>query len=449
MLGTRQWDITRIYSELLDGLRAAVSAYGPDFDAIGIDTWGVDFGFVGRDGTILANPMHYRDHRLDSVPDRVHDIMPWNEIYEATGIQFMQLNSIYQLYSYVESESPLLDGAESILMVSDMLNYMLSGKRACEYTNASTTSLLDPHTKNWHDDLIARLGLPRQLLMDPVEPGTILGNVLPEVARATGLSPTVPIVAAAGHDTASAIAAVPHVNADENWAYLSSGTWSLMGAEIDSPHISEESLAYSFTNEGGVENTIRFLKNIVGLWLIQESRRRWERDGESLDYGTLTQEAAEAEPFTAFIDVDDHSLLSPDDMPEAIRALCRKNGQPEPATHGAVVRCALESLALKYRQRRGNIDSLLQRKSDRLHIIGGGVQNKLLCQMTADACGIPVTAGPVEATAIGNILVQAMATGAVESLRAGREMVTHFDDLAEYTPNPTADWERGEAVLEP
>jgi len=442
MLGTRQWDLARIYEEMCTALARCVRDHGPDLDGIGVDTWGVDFGLLARDGTPLANPVHYRDRRTEGMQQKAFEKVSREEIYRESGIQFLPFNTSFQLLSLTENNSPLLECADSLLLMGDLLAYLLSGKQACEYTNASTTQLLDPHTRTWNDGLVERLGLPRHLLLDPVEPGTILGFTLPEIQAKTGLAPEAPVIAPGTHDTASAVAAVP-VTADtaEPWAYLSSGTWSLLGAELEKPCITDASLAADFTNEGGVGHRIRFLKNIFGLWLVQECRRKWEDVDEELDYDTLTAEAEASPPFVSIINLDDPRLFAPDDMPEVIRTLCRESGQPIPESRGAMVRCCLESLALKYRQTLRTLDHILARRTERLYIIGGGVQNKLLCQMTADACGIPVVAGPVEATALGNIGVQALAVGALTSLEEVRSTVARSYSLEHYDPRNTEQWD--------
>ncbi len=442
MLGVRQWDVARIYEEMLEGLTLCARNHGPHLDGIAVDTWGVDFGLIAADGTVLANPRHYRDKRNEGMQDVAFQTVPRADVYKATGIQFLPFNSLYQLLSYQKSNSPLLPAAESLLLMGDLFAYLLSGKRACEYTNASTTQMLNPWTRTWNDELIAKLNLPRHLLLAPTAPGTLLGPIRDDIAELTGIRAGTPIIAAASHDTASAVAAVPVAPGEQRWAYLSSGTWSLLGAELDEPHVSERSLAQDFTNEGGVGGKIRFLKNIFGLWLVQECRRAWEReDGQALDYGALTAEAAQCEPFQGFIDLDDERLLAPDDMPGLIQAMRVAAGASKPETRGAIVRCALESLALKYRHTLRNLDGLLGHTTEVLHIIGGGVQNKLLCQMTADACGIPVVAGPTEATALGNIGVQAMAVGALDSLEAMREVIGRSVSLEQYTPRDTAVWD--------
>ncbi len=446
MLGTRQWDLPRIYEEICTGLTCYARKYGPQLDGIGVDTWGVDFGLLTKDGELLANPVHYRDKRTDGMMEHAFSILPKDDIYRATGIQFLPFNTLYQLLSMRQAQSPILEVADGLLMMGDLLSYLLCGNQACEYTAASTSQLLEPHTRTWNKELLDTFDLPKNLLRDIVPPGTIIGKLLPDIAERTGLSPDTPIIAPCIHDTGSAVAATPVSTDSGPWAYLSSGTWSLLGAELPEPMVNEESLKEDFTNEGGAENTIRFLKNIFGLWLVQECRRVWEREtGESLDYSTLTAEAEAAPAFTALIDLDDPRLLAPDNMPELIQTLCRESGQPVPETRGEIIRCALESLAMKYRQTLHTLDRLLGRKTERLYIIGGGTQNKLLCQMTADACGIPVTAGPVEATALGNIGLQAIGVGALDSVQALRTLIAHSSPLEQYQPKNTTDWDQHSA----
>lgn len=441
MLGVRQWDLARIYEEMVVGLAEAVRLHGPDFDGIGVDTWGVDFGLLAKDGQLLGNPVHYRDHRTEGMFEKAFERVPKAELYGKTGIQFLPFNTVYQLLSLVEGEATSLQVADRLLLMGDLFGYLLSGVQACEYSNASTTQLLDPWQRDWDAELLERFEIPRHILKTPVAPGTVLGPVLPEIAAKTGLSPATPVIAPATHDTASAVAAVPVSDTEETWAYLSSGTWSLLGAELEAPFVNEASLAEDFTNEGGVQGTIRFLKNIFGLWLVQECRRKWEWDGDKRDYETLTTEASASPPFRSLIDLSDPRLFAPDDMPALIQSLCRDSSQPVPESRGEMVRCALESLGLKYRQTLRTLDKVLERRTERLYIIGGGVQNRLLCQMTADACGIPVTAGPVEATAIGNIGVQALAAGAVDSLAAMRALSAASGDTVDYLPENRAAWD--------
>lgn len=442
MLGTRQWDVTRIYQDLVHGMTLCSRAHGPHLDGIGVDTWGVDFGLVAADGTLLGNPVHYRDRRNDGMMERAWEMYGREKLYMGTGIQYMPINTAFQLLALASNNSPILASADTLLMMGDLFQYLLSGVRACEYSNATTTQLLDPWKRTWNEEVIEGLDLPRDILLDLVEPGTRIGNILPELAAQTGLGSDTPIITPCTHDTGCAVAAVPVIDDGKPWAYLSSGTWSLLGAELDAPCVNLETMEAPFTNEGGVGGTIRFLKNIFGLWLVQECRRTWERSGETLDYAAMTAEAAASPAYQSVIPLDDPRLLAPDDMPALLRELCREHGQAVPETRGAIIRCALESLALSYRRTLRKMDTILGRKTERLHVIGGGVQNELLCQMTADACGIEVVAGPVEATALGNIGVQAMGAGVFSSLAEMRAAVSRSVELKVYHPADTAAWDR-------
>lgn len=442
MLGRRQWDVTRMYGEMLHSLREYARLHGPKLDGIAVDTWGVDFGFLAADGTLLSNPTHYRDTAHAETMQRAFEYVSREDIYRATGIQLMPINSVFQLMHQVRGGFPLLGIADCLLLMGDLFGYLLSGRAVCEYTNASTSQLLDPHTRTWNLPLIQKLDLPRHVFPEIVLPGTKLGTILPDVAAATGLAPDVPVIAPATHDTGSAVAAVPvDVGTSAPWAYLSSGTWSLLGAEVREPVINDRSFALNFTNEGGVDGTIRLLKNIIGLWVVQECRRQWQKeDGNELDYTSLTQQAAESTGFAAVVDVDDPRLLAPANMPATLQTLAQEKGFDAPRTRGAILRCGLESLALRYRRTLQELDSLTGQTTGVLHVIGGGCQNALLCQMTADACGIPVVAGPVEATAAGNILLQALATGAIPTLDAGRAIVARSFPLVRYEPQQNALW---------
>ncbi|MBI2422980.1 MAG: rhamnulokinase [Candidatus Hydrogenedentes bacterium] len=441
MLGVRQWDLARIYEEFITALRRCAQEFTPELDAIGIDTWGVDFGLIGQDGQLVGNPIHYRDSRTEGMFDAAFRKVPRADLYRASGIQFLPFNTSFQLLSLVEREAAVLQIADKLLLMPDLLAYLLTGKMVCEYTNASTTQLLDPHTRTWNEDLIARLGIPRHLFLPIVAPGHAIGTLLPAVAALTGIGASTPVIAPATHDTGSAVAAVPVTGADQPWAYLSSGTWSLLGAELAQPCITEESLQLDFTNEGGVQGTIRFLKNIFGLWLVQECRRTWEREGQTVDYETMTREARESAAFRSIIDLDDPRLFAPENMPALIQTLCRERQQPAPETRGQIVRCALESLALKYRKTLRDMDRVLGRRTEKLHIIGGGVQNRLLCEMTANACGVPVITGPVEATVLGNLGVQAMATGAIGSLAEMRAAIARSFATERIEPTDSAAWD--------
>jgi rhamnulokinase len=350
----------------------------------------------------------------------------------------MQLNTLFQLFSMVVNRSPILEIADTMLLMPSIFTYFFTGRKVNEFSHATTTQMYDPGAGTWAYSLLKQLGIPTYILADIVPPGTIVGDLFPAIAEMTGLG-KVPVIASATHDTASAVAAVPATG--EDWAYLSSGTWSLLGLEVKEPIINEDSLRYNLTNEGGVGNTFRFLKNIMGLWLVQECKRMWDREGKALDYGDLTREAEEAKPFVAIVDPNDNMFLNPPDMPEAIVQFCKRTEQQPPVTKGEFVRCALESLALKYRNVLEKFEHLRGKPVEVLHIVGGGVQNTLLCQFTANATGKPVIAGPVEATAIGNILVQALATGDISSIEEARELVRQSYGTVTYEPQETDRWE--------
>lgn len=441
IMGTRQWDLARIYEEMIFALRKCALEYTAELDGIGVDTWGVDFGLIASDGSVIGNPVHYRDKRTQGIMEYTFSIVPKEEIYQITGIQFLPFNTLFQLVSMIKAKSPFLQIAQSLLLMGDLFGYLLSGVRSCEYSNASTTQLLDAHKRVWSETLIQKVGIPRHILQDLIPPGTILGGILPDIAHITGISPETPVIAPATHDTACAVCAVPVLDFSEPWAYLSSGTWSLLGMELDQPLINSSAMEAGFTNEGGVGNKIRFLKNIFGLWLVQECRRIWERQGAQITYDQLTLEAQSAKPFKAIIPVNDPRLLAPDNMPVTIQEICKELGFPVPETRGEIVRCALESLALNYRQTLRSMNKLLNTEVKKLHIVGGGTQNRLLCQMTADACNIPVIAGPVEATVLGNLCVQALAVGALNSPQEIREVVANSVVLEQYMPKNTKDWE--------
>lgn len=437
ILGSMYWDVLRLFGEMTDTLSLYSKRYGKELSGIGFDTWGVDYGLLGKDGNLLGNPYHYRDRRTDGMLEEACTRVEQAEIFEATGIQFMPINGLFQLFSMVVHQSPILDVADTLLVIPSLFMYFFTGRKVNEFTHVTTTQMYDPRAGNWAYGLLQKLGIPTEMLADIVAPGTVVDDLHSTIADTTGLG-KVPVIASATHDTASAVAAVP-VQA-EDWAYLSSGTWSLLGIEVKEPIINEDSLRYNLTNEGGVGNTYRFLKNIMGLWLVQECKRIWEREGTSLDYGELTREAEEAKSFVAIVDPNDNMFLNPPDMPEAIAQFCKNSGQQAPETRGEFVRCALESLALKYRNVLEKFEQLRGKPVDVLHIVGGGVQNTLLCQFTANAIGKPVVAGPIEATAIGNILVQAIATGAIASLADAREIVRHSYETVTYEPQDTAQW---------
>jgi rhamnulokinase len=429
--GTLHWDILHLYRSMLDGLHLA----GP-LDGIGIDSWAVDYGLLADDGQLLANPVHYRDTRTDSVMERVLEKVPAADLYAVTGLQQLPFNTIYQL----AAERRVLDAASSLVMIPDLLAYWLTGEIGVERTNASTTQLFDVRSREWSDELISRVGLPRRIFPQLREPGDVIGTVLPDE---TGLAGGTPVIAVGSHDTASSVVAVPA--ADERFAYISSGTWSLVGLELDQPVLSDEARAANFTNEGGVDGRIRFLRNVMGLWILQECQRVWGDD----DLPALLRAAADAPSFTALIDPDAPEFLAPGNMPRRIDEHCRKAGQEPPTSRAAAVRCILESLALAYRRTLRTAQTIADREVDVLHVIGGGSQNELLCQLTADACGLPVLAGPVEASALGNVLVQARALGEpLPDLAAMRALVRSTHPLRRYDPQgKPADWDAAESQV--
>ncbi len=455
------WNMLGLFEQLKEGVRRALVSCG-ELNSLGIDTWGVDFGLLDAQGELLGMPHHYRDSRTDGMLEAAFRRVPRAEIFAATGIQFMQFNTLYQLLALAVRKSPLLDAAATLLLTPDLLNYWLTGRAVSERTIASTTQFLDPYTGEWATDLLARLGLPTHILPHIVPPGTELGELLPHVAEEVGASSRqagarLQVVAPGCHDTASAVAAVP---ASADFAYLSSGTWSLLGTELRKPVIDAACLAANATNEGGVCGTIRLLKNITGLWIIQECRRAWAAapgapawGRQPLTWDEIVAQAAASQPFTAIVDVDAAEFATPGDpqgagsMPARIRTYCQRTGQPVPGTVGAVARVAYESLALKYWLTLEEIEALVGRRMGQLHIVGGGSQNRLLNQLAADATGRAVVAGPVEATAIGNLLLQMMATGVVASLAEGRELVRCSFAVETYEPRRDERWTAAAAWL--
>jgi len=437
-LGTLHWDVLRLYSEMLQGLRACAGQHGP-VDSVGIDTWGVDFALLGRNDTLLGNPRHYRDPHTENVMETAFARVPKADIYRRTGLQFMRFNSLFQLLALQRDRSPLLDVAEHLLLIPDLFHFFFTGVKANEYTDASTSQLIDATSRGWSQDLIRRFGLPERIFGKVVAPGTNLGPLRPAIVADTGIN-AAPVIAPATHDTGSAVAAVPAASAD-GWCYISSGTWSLMGVEIPQPLLTEQALGYNFTNEGGVCGTIRLLKNIGGLWLVQECRRAWDKQGKAFTYDELTRLAGEATPFVSLVDPDDASFMLPPSMPQALADFCRRSNQPAPTEPGAVVRCALESLACRYRWVLERLEELTGKKITTIHIVGGGSQNGLLCQLTADCCNRTVVAGPVEATAIGNVLMQAIGLGVLGSLAEAREVVRRSFGVQTYSPRQPQQWE--------
>jgi rhamnulokinase len=445
MRDTIYWDLPRLWEEVKTALRKGAALAGA-LDGIGVDTWGVDFGLIGRGETLLGNPVHYRDMRTSNMLEVALKRIGRERIYEITGLQFLPFNTIYQLLALIEAHSPLLDVAETLLMMPDLFGWLLTGSRVSERTDASTTQLLNARTRAWSDELCQKLSLPRHILPALVEPGTELGPLLQSVTAEVGLSHPVMVIAPATHDTASAVAAVPavtstsHAGALSDWCYLSSGTWSLLGVEVPHPVISANTMKYNFTNEGGVAGTTRLLKNIMGLWLIQECRRTWARAGRDMSYEYIMAQAEIAPAFTTLLDPDDVSFLPHGDMPTRVIAYCTRTKQLPPMSEGAMVRCCLESLALKYRWAIERLEEILGTAIKTVYVVGGGTKNTLLCQFTANACGRPVHAGPVEATAIGNILMQALAQKQLGSINDLRAIVAHSFPVRIYEPCDTAAW---------
>jgi rhamnulokinase len=437
-LDSLHWDVLRLWGEMLNTLRLCAAQHG-GVDGVGVDTWGVDFALLGRGNTLLGNPRHYRDPHTEGVMEQAFTRVSRADIYRQTGLQFMRFNTLFQLLALQRDRSPLLDVAESLLFIPDLFHFFLTGMRVNEYTDASTSQMLDPATRSWAWGLVQSFGLPRQLLGTLVQPGTVLGPLRPGVATETGINPA-QVIAPATHDTGSAVAAVPAASA-AGWAYISSGTWSLMGVELPAPLVTDAARDFNFTNEGGVAGTTRLLKNVMGLWLVQECRRAWERQGKTYNYDELARLAQAAPPFVSVVDPDVASFILPQNMPAALAEFCRRSGQPAPQEPGAVVRCALESLALRYRWVLERLEELTGTRLKTIHIVGGGCQNELLCQLTADACNRAVLAGPVEATAIGNVLVQAVGLGVLGSLADAREVVRTSFPVQTYTPRDPGRWQ--------
>jgi rhamnulokinase len=424
------WDVLRILHEIKEGLAKAVR--GEEIEGIGVDSWGVDFGLLDRDGALVSNPYHHRDSRTEGMVDEALRLASRKEIYGTTGIQFLPINTLYQLLAM--RGSPLLRAAETMLLIPDLINYWLTGERACEYTNATTTQLLDLETGGWSQDLLKKLDLPSGLFSPVVSPGTELGPVLPGVAEEIGAGP--PVFAVASHDTASAVVAVP-AKADD-FAYISSGTWSLVGVEARSPVVTQEAIEANFTNEGGFAGTTRFLKNVMGLWLLQECRRQWAREGHEYSYEELAR-MAEGAPSGPLVDPDHPAFLTPGDMTARIRRFCEETGQVPPERPAEFARCIFESLALKYGHAIEQAQNMTGQKIGTVNIVGGGSQNALLCQLTADVAQLPVVAGPVEATAMGNVMVQAFAQKRVGSPEEIRAVVRDSFEASTYEPRGDAE----------
>jgi rhamnulokinase len=441
--GSLYWDLLALWSHVRQGLRAAGTQWGGQIAAVGVDTWGVDCGLLARGDQLLGNPYHYRDSRTNDILQKAFAIVPREEIFRQTGLQFMQFNTLYQLLAMKLADSPLLAIAETLLMVPDLFHWLLTGVKCNEMTEASTSQFYDPISGQWAAQLLEKFELPTGILGKIEQPGTSLGPLRPNLAAESGLE-AAEVILPGSHDTASAVMAVPAAGQPgtrPDWCYISLGTWALMGIELPQPLINDKVLRLNFTNEGGVGHTIRLLKNITGLWLVQECRRVWNRAGRDWHWEDLNRLSAAARPLVSFINPDAPDFLAPDDMPQAIRRFCRSTGQPVPEDEGAVLRCALESIAMKFRHVLGMCEELAGRQLQTIHIVGGGTRNRQLCQAAADACGRRVVAGPIEATATGNLMMQAVATGEVASIAEAREVIRRSFDVEQYEPQNTAAWD--------
>lgn len=435
--GTMYWDVLRLFHEIKQSLLKA-KQYGT-LESVSVDTWGVDFGLLDRDGKLLENPVHYRDGRTAGMLEKSFSLINRETFYRITGNQFMEINTAFQLLSLKENRPHMLKQADCLLMMPDLFHYFLSGQKAAEQSIASTTQLYDAETKKWSASVLNALGIPKEIFPPIVPGGTIVGTILPQIQEELGI-PAMKVIAACGHDTQCAQAAVPAK--EEDFAFLSCGTWSLLGTECDHPVIDVYSQECNLTNEAGYGGKTSFLKNIIGLWLIQESRRQWAREGNDYSFGQLEQMAAEAKPFQCFIDPDDPVFSPAGNVPKRIQEYCRRSGQYVPRTPGEIVRCINESLAMKYRCAIEELQQCTKKQYKTFYMVGGGIQSRMLCQMTANACGIPVSAGPVEATVLGNIAIQFMAAGAIKDLHEARTVIRNSQEISVYEPQDTKSWQK-------
>lgn len=433
--GTVYWDVLRLFYEIKQGIIKAKIAGG--FDSIGIDTWGVDFGLIDSEGKLMENPVHYRDVRTVGLVDEAFKTMPKEKLYGITGIQFMELNTLFQLISLKKYRPWMLERADKMLFMPDLFGYMLTGKMCAEYSIASTSQLIDLDKKTWSREILDAFGIKESVFAPLVQPGTVLGELSKEVCEECGVDP-VPVISVCGHDTQSAITSVPCEDGD--FAFLSSGTWSLFGTELDKPIVNETSMNINITNEGGFDGSTGFLKNIIGLWLIQESRRQWKREGKEYSYADLEKLALAAEPFKCFIDPDAPEFVPHGNIPERVREFCRKTGQYVPETVGEIMSCIYESLAMKYRLTFEKLRECTERDYPVIHVIGGGTKDGLLCQMTANSCDRTVKAGPIEATVMGNVAVQLMSDGSVKNIGQARKIVADSSELKTFEPKDTDKW---------
>jgi rhamnulokinase len=432
-----RWDFNKLFSAVKTGIAKAVKQSDGQISGIAVDSWGVDFGLLGANGQLIENPCHYRDSRTDGMLDKAFELMDKREIYANSGIQFMQINTVYQLLSMRLANSKVPAKTRALVFMADLVAYYLCGKAFAGYTLASTSQLLDMRSGRWSAEIFDRLKLPIEIMPQVVQPGQVVGQLKRALCDEFGCGP-INVIVAGSHDTACAVAAVPA--RPNNWAYLSSGTWCLMGVEVSEAIINDKTFEYQFTNEGGVENTILLLKNIMGLWVLQECRRQWAREGDDLSYAELTAKAQQAKPFAVYIDPDYGGFLSPGDMPAKVNEYLAETGQETIDDKGQMVRAILESLALKYRSVMEALEDVTAEAIETLHIVGGGIQNELLCRFAANATGKEVIAGPIEATSSGNILMQAKATGQIASAEEIREIVGKSFDIKYYEPVDSKLW---------
>ena len=435
--GTVYWDVQRLFFEIKQGILKAKEAGG--FDSIGIDTWGVDFGLLRKDGTLVENPVHYRDARNDGMVEKATRYMSKERMYDITGIQFMDFNTIFQLLSLKENRPYILEEADKLLFMPDLLNYMLSGVKSTEFSIATTSQMVDLKTNNWSEEILDTFGINKNLLTDIAPTGAVIGQLSDEICEELGVAKA-DIVSVAAHDTQSAITATPCEYDD--FAFISCGTWSLFGTEVKEPIINEASKKLNVTNEGGYDYTTAFLKNICGLWLIQESRRQWIREGKEYSYAELEKLALECKPFKCFIDPDAPEFAPMGNLPRRVKEYCEKTGQYVPQTVGEIIRCIYESLALKYRYTFDGIKECTGKDYDRIHVMGGGTKDKLLLQMTAQSCNVSVYGGPIEATALGNVAIQLMSTGAIKDIKEARKIIAKGENLKLYEPKDNKAWEK-------
>ncbi len=436
-----RWDVMRLWSEIQNGLSFAAKKHGPSIVSVGADTWGVDFVLLTKNGEMLGQPYHYRDSRTNGVMEKIFRKVPRSEIFRQTGLQFMQFNTLFQLLALKQNTPELLESADSLLFMPDFVHWCLCGSTYVEFTIASTSQCMNPLSRNWATPLLRKLGLPTGIFPEIRTPGTTLGSIRPALGDRLG-SRKLKVVAPPSHDTASAVAGVPTANTGRsNWAYLSSGTWSLMGVEVQKASLSKRTEELNLTNEGGLDGTYRLLKNIMGLWLVQQCKRAFDARGKPFDYGKLARLAAGSVPLRSLVNPDDSRFLNPPDMPKAIQDFCRQTKQPVPKSEGELVRCAYESLALKYRQVLGWLEELAGNRIEVIHIVGGGSKSDILNQFTADACQRPVLAGPVEATAMGNLLVQVRSSGELSSLAEMRSVIRNSTQVKTYKPADPEPWE--------